>query len=119
LTAPKIIRSSTVGLGVAEGSHIVKKGKYYYLFTAEGGTEAGHSEYVCRSSEGPLGPWEDGPNNPIIHNSTKEDIQNVGHLDIFDDEYGQWWAVHLGVRPIQINGKFEESMLGQFPERSC
>jgi beta-xylosidase len=119
LTAPKIIRSSSVGLEIAEGSHITKRGKYYYLFTAEGGTEAGHAEYVFRSTKGPMGPWEDGPNNPVIHNSTTENIQNVGHLDIFDDIQGQWWAVHLGVRPIMINGMCRESILGLLPRFSC
>lgn len=114
MTAPKIIKSSTMGLGICEGSHIIKKDKYYYLFTAEGGTEAGHSEHVYRSTRGPMGPWEDCPNNPIIHNSTKDIVQNVGHLDIFDDLQGQWWAVHLGVRPIKINGEFQDSMLGIF-----
>lgn len=41
---PVLIRESSSG--VAEGSHILKRGKYYYLFTAEGGTESGHCEWV-------------------------------------------------------------------------
>ena len=42
LTPPAVIRTSPHG--IAEGSHILKRGKYYYLLTAEGGTEAGHQE---------------------------------------------------------------------------
>ena len=49
-----MIRESSSG--VAEGSHIFKRGRYWYLFTAEGGTESGHSEWVNRSEVGPLGP---------------------------------------------------------------
>jgi beta-xylosidase len=38
-----------VNASVAEGSHIFKRGRYWYLFTAEGGTESGHCEWVNRS----------------------------------------------------------------------
>lgn len=47
LTVPQVIRSSSHG--IAEGSHIIKRGRYYYLFTAESGTESGHQEWVSRS----------------------------------------------------------------------
>jgi beta-xylosidase len=40
LTAPVVIRSRLHG--IAEGSHIIKRGRYYYFFTAEGRTESGH-----------------------------------------------------------------------------
>ncbi|KAG8163352.1 hypothetical protein KVR01_006649 [Diaporthe batatas] len=42
LTAPVVIRKSPHG--IAEGSHILKRNGFYYLFTAEGGTEAGHQD---------------------------------------------------------------------------
>lgn len=56
LTPPVCIRQSE--FGVAEGNHVIKKGGWYYLFVAEGGTEAGHHEWVFRSREGVYGPWE-------------------------------------------------------------
>jgi beta-xylosidase len=93
LTAPKVIRSSTHG--IAEGSHIIKRGKYYYLFTAEGGTESGHQEWVLRSEEGPLGPWILGPRNPLWYNGTNEEVQNTGHADVFEDSEGDWCAVSI------------------------
>ncbi|KAJ4307729.1 hypothetical protein N0V94_009634, partial [Neodidymelliopsis sp. IMI 364377] len=46
LTPPLCIRQSA--FGVAEGSHILKKDGWYYLFVAEGGTEQGHQEWVFR-----------------------------------------------------------------------
>lgn len=59
LTPPRVIRASPHG--IAEGSHILRRGSYYYLFTAEGGTEAGHQEWVFRSTEGPYGPVSEFP----------------------------------------------------------
>lgn len=109
---PKLIRESASG--VAEGSHIFKRGKYYYLFTAEGGTESGHCEWVCRSEVSPFGPWELGPNNPLWRNGVQDEVQNTGHADLVEDERGQWWAVLLGVRPVKRDGVWEESVFGEF-----
>lgn len=86
-----VIRSSPYG--IAEGSHIIKRGGYYYLFTAEGGTESGHQEWVLRSEKSPLGPWTLGPKNPLWYNGPSEEVQNTGHVDVFEDAGGNWWAV--------------------------
>jgi beta-xylosidase len=110
LTAPRVIRMSPYG--IAEGSHIVKRNRYYYLFTAEGGTESGHQEWVLRSEKGPLGPWELGPRNPLWYNGTEEEVQNTGHADVFEDTEGNWWAVLLGCRPKQVNNTWIDSQLG-------
>lgn len=107
---PKLIRESSSG--VAEGSHIYTRGRYYYLFTAEGGTESGHCEWVSRSEVGPFGPWELGPNNPLWRNGVNDDVQNTGHLDLVEDADGNWWAVLLAVRPVQKGDKWEESVFG-------
>lgn len=112
LTAPTVIRASP--FGIAEGSHIIKRGKYYYLFTAEGGTESGHQEWVLRSDKGPLGPWYLGPRNPLWYNGPDEVVQSTGHVDVFDDTDGQWWSVLLGVRPVKVDGKWQDSVLGMF-----
>ncbi|KKK13966.1 glycosyl hydrolase, partial [Aspergillus rambellii] len=110
-STPRLIRESSSG--VAEGSHIFKRGKYYYLFTAEGGTESGHCEWVNRSETGPFGPWELGPNNPLWRNGVNDEVQNTGHADLVTDVNGQWWAVLLGVRPVQRDGYWEESVFGR------
>lgn len=109
---PLLIRESPSG--VSEGSHIFKRGKYYYLFTAEGGTESGHSEWVCRSEKSPFGPWEAGPNNPLCHNGVEDDVQNIGHADFVEDVEGNWWAVLLAVRPVKkSDGEWEASVFGK------
>ncbi|ESZ97940.1 glycoside hydrolase family 43 protein [Sclerotinia borealis F-4128] len=99
-STPKVIRSSTSG--IAEGSHIFKRGKFHYLFTAEGGTESGHCEWASRSSNGPLGPWEIG-SAPLWKIGTEDDeVVNTGHVDIVEDKDGNWWAVMLACRPIKL-----------------
>ncbi|PSR87392.1 beta-xylosidase [Coniella lustricola] len=99
LTPPTVIRTSPHG--IAEGSHIIKRGPWYYLFTAEGGTEAGHQEWVFRSKNGVYGPWEaQGNGQPLWYNGPDEEVQRTGHADVFEDGSGRWWAVLLGVRPL-------------------
>ncbi|KAK2772820.1 hypothetical protein FQN53_004425 [Emmonsiellopsis sp. PD_33] len=108
---PVKIRESSSG--VSEGSHILKRGKHYYLFTAEGGTEGGHCEWVCRSEVGPFGPWELGPNNPLWRNTTEDEVQNTGHADLVEDAEGRWWGVFLGVRPTKTSKGWEASVFGR------
>lgn len=109
LTVPKVIRKSPHG--IAEGSHILKRGDWYYLLTAEGGTEAGHQEWVFRSKHGPLGPWE-SQGKPLWYNGPDEEVQRTGHVDVFEDGNGDWWSVLLGVRPVKHQGAFLEPQLG-------
>lgn len=89
-----------------EGPHLFKKGKYYYLMCAEGGTGSWHSEVVLRARD-PYGPWEECPHNPILTQRTGLDPQrpdivtSAGHADLVEDAEGRWWAVFLGCRPYQ------------------
>jgi beta-xylosidase len=111
LTPPVVIRESPHG--IAEGSHIFKKGKYYYLITAEGGTDAGHQEWAFRSTTGPYGPWE-SQGKPLWYNGPGEEVQRTGHADIFEDGEGQGWGVFLGTRPVKVEGPgFLEPQLGR------
>ncbi|KAF4552547.1 Hypothetical protein D9617_9g023350 [Elsinoe fawcettii] len=115
LTQPRYTRLSDVGVGIAEGPHIFKKGGCYYLTTAEGGTDEGHQQWICRSKEGPLGPWQEGPRgivNPILFNDMDPHIRNTGHLDFVEGKDGRWWAVFLGVRP-QGDKQQHRSQLGR------
>lgn len=102
LTPATVARRSPHGL--AEGSHLLRRGPWYYLFTAEGGTEAGHQEWVFRSRRGVLGPWE-GQGGPLWYNGPDGEVQRTGHADVFEDGAGRWWAVLLGVRPLRAGGE--------------
>lgn len=108
---PRLVRESESG--ISEGSHLFKRNGFYYLFTAEGGTESGHCEYVHRSREGPFGPWEGAPNNPLWRNTIQDEVQNTGHCDVVEDANGQWWAVCLGVRPRREGDEWRRSVFGR------
>ena len=65
-----------------ESPKLTKRGRYYHLICAEGGTSGpptSHMAVVARS-QSPLGPWENSPHNPLIHTySADEDWWSVGH----------------------------------------
>jgi xylan 1,4-beta-xylosidase len=84
-----------------EGPHIYRRGDWYYLLIAEGGTGRGHAITVARS-RALAGPWEGNSGNPILtHRQLGQDcpIVNVGHGELFEDPEGDWWMVHLASRP--------------------
>ena len=89
------------GISVPEGPHIYKKDGYYYLLTAEGGTEYGHAETVARARNVD-GPYEGAPDNPLLTARNRLDLplQKAGHADLVSTENGEWYLVHLTGRPL-------------------
>ena len=91
--------------GYVEGPHIFKRGDWYYLTAAEGGTGDDHRQIILRSRQ-VTGPYEKKPDNPILTQRDLPDarpyrITALGHADLFDTQGGDWWAVFLGVRPYK------------------
>ncbi|KAL1630195.1 hypothetical protein SLS54_001055 [Diplodia seriata] len=81
-----------------EGPHVYKKDGLYYLVIAEGGTGLSHMGTIARSPSA-NGPYETYRGNPILSNAnTTEYFQTVGHVDLFQDVTGLWWAVALATR---------------------
>ncbi|KAF2793458.1 glycoside hydrolase family 43 protein, partial [Melanomma pulvis-pyrius CBS 109.77] len=82
-----------------EAAHVYKKDNWYYALLAEGGTREKHMVTMARSRS-LHGPYEGAPNNPLLtaYNNTESYFQAVGHVDLFQDSEGQWWAVGLTVR---------------------
>jgi alpha-N-arabinofuranosidase len=86
-----------------EGPHIFRKGGFYYLIAAEGGTAEGHSQVVLRS-RAVTGPYVAHQGNPIL---TQRDLRrdrplpitSAGHADFLETAAGEWWATFLAVRP--------------------
>lgn len=79
-----------------EGPKLIKRGEYYYLTVAEGGTAGpvtGHMVVSARSKS-LSGPWENSPYNPIAR-ATKQSEKwpSKGHATIIDDVKGNWWMV--------------------------
>ncbi|WP_193596599.1 glycoside hydrolase family 43 protein [Microbacterium sp. YJN-G] len=83
----------------AEGPHLIRRGCWWYLVVAEGGTGPGHMVTVARS-QSPDGPFEPHPDNPILtHRSTGAAVQSTGHADLVERADGTWAIVFLGTRP--------------------
>lgn len=92
-----IPRDWTIELFALEGPKITKRGEYYYLTVAEGGTAGPATSHMIISarSKSPLGPWENSPYNPIIRTqSNAERWWSKGHGTILEDVKGNWWIVY-------------------------
>lgn len=88
-----------------EGPHLMKVGKWYYLYAAEGGTSVNHSEVVFRSkaATGPYVPYE---HNPILSQrdlpeDRKNPITSAGHAEFVLGPDGKTYAIFLAVRPYE------------------
>jgi xylan 1,4-beta-xylosidase len=92
-------------IGLAEGPHIYQKDDFYYLLTAEGGTEYGHAVTIARSKN-ITGPYELHPDNPIMtaKGHPNAPFQKTGHADLVETHDGQWYIVFLTGRPLTTLG---------------
>ena len=94
-----IPRDWTVECFCMEGPKLVKRGDYYYLTVAEGGTAGPATSHMVISarSKTPFGPWENSPYNPIIRTKESSDRWwSKGHGTLFEDANGNWWMVFHG-----------------------
>ncbi len=99
LEEPRLIWDGTGGT-YPEGPHLFRRGAWYYLCIAEGGTDWGHMQTVARSA-GVQGPWEPCPRNPVMtHRSLENQVQCVGHADLVETPGGEWFGVCHGVRHL-------------------
>jgi xylan 1,4-beta-xylosidase len=83
-----------------EGPKVYKRGGWYYLSCAEGGTSEGHSQVIFRARS-PMGVYEPGPVNPILtqRGVTGARVTSTGHAELVPGPDGEWWAAFLGCRP--------------------
>ena len=91
------------GIHWPEGPHLYKKGEYYYILHAEGGTGPEHAVSVCRSRN-VFGPYENNFCNPVFthrHLGSAYPLQYVGHADLVETSRGDWYMVMLAVRPLK------------------
>lgn len=82
-----------------EGPKILRRGEWFYLITAVGGTAGpptGHMVIVARSRS-IHGPWEHDPANPIVRTwSSREKWWSRGHATLFEGPNNKWWMVYHG-----------------------
>lgn len=92
----KIPKEWSIECFCMEGPKLFKRGEYYYLTVAEGGTAGPATSHMVISarSKSPFGPWENSPHNPIVHTeSSSETWWSKGHSTIFEDANGKWWMI--------------------------
>ncbi|URZ02185.1 glycoside hydrolase family 43 protein [Clostridium felsineum] len=84
-----------------EAPQIYKHGEYYYLLTAEGGTEEGHMVTIARSKN-VTGPYEVDPKNPMLTSRDNSDLvlHCAGHASLVETENEEWYMAHLCTRPV-------------------
>lgn len=104
--------------GCLEAPHLTKRGEYYYLMCAEGGTGYYHCATMARSKH-VLGPYEGDPLNPILtsvpeerseradvdhlkprYYNPKRYLQKCGHGSYIETSLGEVYLAHLCARPF-------------------
>lgn len=84
-----------------ESPKFCKRGEYYYLISAEGGTAGPPTSHMCvvARSKSATGPWENSPYNPMVHTySAEEEWWSKGHGTLIDDADGNWYIVYHAYR---------------------
>lgn len=82
-----------------EGPKLLRRGDYFYLVTAVGGTAGpvtGHMVIAARARS-IHGPWEHCPHNPLVRTlSEAEPWWSRGHATLIEGPGGDWWMVYHG-----------------------
>jgi xylan 1,4-beta-xylosidase len=95
-------------LGLTEAPHLFKRGEYYYLTTAEGGTGYEHAVTLARSKS-ITGPYELHPQKHVLtaagHANSK--IQRVGHGQLVETPKGEWVHSFLMGRPMHLHSDID------------
>jgi xylan 1,4-beta-xylosidase len=87
--------------GLVEGPHLYKYNGWYYLLTAEGGTEYAHACTLARSRN-IEGPYELHPDKHLLSSMGHPEalLQKAGHGSLVETAEGEWYLAHLCGRPI-------------------
>lgn len=82
-----------------EGPKIFRRGGWFYLVAAVGGTAGPPTSHMVTAarSRSIHGPWEDCPHNPIVHTaSAEEPWWSRGHATVVEGPGGDWWMIYHG-----------------------
>ncbi len=84
-----------------EGPHLYRRGGWYYLMVAEGGTGYGHAVTVARSKT-IEGPYETDPVGHMLTSrfAPEAPLQKAGHASLVETPQGELYLVHLCGRPL-------------------
>jgi len=93
-------------LGFTEAPHLYKRNGWYYLLTAEGGTNWNHAVTLARSRK-PIGPYELHPDTYIMSARHRPDVelQRAGHASLVETQSGETYMAYLVGRPLGNRGR--------------
>lgn len=80
-----------------EGPKIVRRGDYYYMVLAEGGTAGPPTSHMVVAARSPSieGPWENSPYNAVIRTkSASERWWSKGHATLVEGPDTRWYVVY-------------------------
>ncbi len=88
-----------------EGPNLYRRGSWYYLLTADGGTGYLHQVTVSRSRS-LAGPYERDPYGPLLsaRDHPELPLQKAGHGSLVRTPSGQWFLAYLAARPVGTRG---------------
>lgn len=89
-----------------EGPKIQRIGSYYYWLNAQGGTAGAPTSHMVIAARASSldGPWENAPNNPIVHTySGDEKWWSKGHGSLIDTPDGKWYMVYHAYEKGYLN----------------
>jgi xylan 1,4-beta-xylosidase len=93
-------------LGFTEAPHLYKRDGWYYLLTAEGGTNWNHAVTMARSRQ-LTGPYELHPDTYIMSARQRPDceLQRAGHGSLVETPSGETYLAYLVGRPLRNRGR--------------
>lgn len=93
-------------LGLTEAPHLYRRDGWYYLLTAEGGTNWNHAVTMARSRN-LTGPYELHPDTYIMSARHRPDapLQRAGHADLVETQNGESYMAYLVGRPLRNRGR--------------
>ncbi len=93
-------------LGFTEAPHLYQRDGWYYLLTAEGGTNWNHAVTMARSRT-LTGPYELHPDTYILSARQRPDceLQRAGHASLVETQTGETYLAYLVGRPLRNRGR--------------
>lgn len=104
-----------------EGSYIIKKDNYYYLFLSNGQCCSGAYSYNLRvaRSENIAGPYVDKNGLDVLGGdrgttiiTASADFKAVGHNSVLMDDAGDFWTLYHGYKMVLNTETYESTMDG-------
>jgi xylan 1,4-beta-xylosidase len=106
LTGERVNIFPGTALGLTEAPHLYRRGGWYHLLVAEGGTQWNHAVVMARSRS-LTGPYQLHPQTPLLtaRGRSGAALHRAGHGDLVETPSGETYMVYLCGRPLPGRGR--------------